>query len=162
MFYVFVESVSFSFFSISGWGIDLRITIMLNGLSWKQLWDHSVAFVAAPKYCISDSFVDYEGYSISSKRFLPTVIDILVIWIKFAHFHPLKLSSVQFSCLVVSNSLWPHGLQHARLPCLSPTPRACSNPCPLSWWCHPTISSSVVPSSSCLQSFPASGSFLIS
>ena len=57
------------------------------------------------------------------------------------------------------DSLWPHGLQHARLPCPSPTPRACSNSYPLNQWCHPTISSSVVPFSSCLQSFPASGSF---
>ena len=60
--------------------------------------------------------------------------------------------SVHFSHSVVSNSLWPHGLQHARLPCPSPTPRACSNSCPSSQWCHPTISSSVVPFSSCLQS----------
>ena len=58
----------------------------------------------------------------------------------------------------MSNSLRPHGLQHARLPCPSPTPRACSNSCPSSWWCHPTISSSIVPFSSCLQSFPASES----
>ena len=71
-------------------------------------------------------------------------------------------SSVQFSCSVVSNSLWPHRLQHARLPCLSPNSRACSNSCPLSWWCHPTISSSVIPFSSCLQSFSASGSFPMS
>ena len=56
----------------------------------------------------------------------------------------------------------PYGLQLIRLPCLSPTPRDCSNSCPLSQWCHPTISSSVVPFSSCLQSFPASGSFLMS
>ena len=56
--------------------------------------------------------------------------------------------------------LWPHGLQHARLPCPSPTPRACSNSCPLSWWCHPAISFSVIPFSSCPQSYPASGSFL--
>ena len=69
------------------------------------------------------------------------------------------LSSVQFSCSVVSDSLQPHGLQHTRPPCPSPTPRVHPNPCPLSWWCHPTISSSVVPSSSCPQSFPASGSF---
>ena len=67
--------------------------------------------------------------------------------------------SVQFICSVVSDSLRPHGLQHARLPCPSPTPGASSNLCPLSWWCHPTISSSVVPFSSCLQSFSASGSF---
>ena len=63
---------------------------------------------------------------------------------------------------VMSNSLRPHGLQHARPPCPSPTPRVYSNSCPLSLWCHPTISSSVVPFSSCLQSFPASGSFQIS
>ena len=71
-------------------------------------------------------------------------------------------SSVQFSCSVVSDSLWPPGLQHARPPCPSPTPRIYSNSCPLSWWCHPTISSSVIPFSSHLQSFPASGSFQMS
>ena len=65
---------------------------------------------------------------------------------------------VQFSCSVVSDSLQPHGLKHARLPCPSPTPGACSNPCPLSRWCHPTIASSVIPFS-CLQSCPASGFF---
>ena len=71
-------------------------------------------------------------------------------------------SSVQFSCSVVSSSLWPQESQHARPPCPSPTPWVYSNPCPLSWWCHPTISSSVVPFSSCPQSFPASGSFPMS
>ena len=80
-------------------------------------------------------------------------------------YHPVFWSgytiytSVQFSYSVVSNSLWPHGLQNARLPCPLPTPRAYSNSCPSSWWCHPTISSSVIPFSFCLQSFPASGSF---
>ena len=69
---------------------------------------------------------------------------------------------VQFSPSVVSNSLWPHGLQHASPPCPSPTPRVYSNSCPLSRWCHPTISSSVVPFSSCPQSFPASVSFQMS
>ena len=67
-----------------------------------------------------------------------------------------------FSRSVVSDSLWPHGLQHARLLCPSPSPEACSNSCPLSWWCHPTILSSVVPFFSCLHSFPASESFLTS
>ena len=67
--------------------------------------------------------------------------------------------SVQFSVSVVSDSLKPHEPQHARPPCPSPTPGVHPNPCPLSRWCHPTISSSVVPFSSCLQSFPASGSF---
>ena len=66
----------------------------------------------------------------------------------------------QFSHSVVPDSLWPHGLQHPRLPWPSPTPGACSHSCPLSRQCHPTISSSVVPFSFCLQSFPASGSFL--
>ena len=70
--------------------------------------------------------------------------------------------SVQFRCSVVSNSLWPHGLQFTRLPCPSPSPGAYSNSCPSSWWCHPTISFSVISSSSCLQSFPASGSFPMS
>ena len=70
--------------------------------------------------------------------------------------------SVQFSHSVVSDSLQPHGLQRARLPCPSPTPGAYSNSCPSHWWCHPTISSSVIPSSSCLQSFPVSGSFPMS
>ena len=71
-------------------------------------------------------------------------------------------SSVQFSHSVVSDSLWPHGLQHARIPCPSQTPRACTNSCLSSWWHHPTISSSVVPFSSCPQSFPASESFQMS
>ena len=62
----------------------------------------------------------------------------------------------------MSNSLWLHGLHHARLPCPSVSPRVCSNSCPLNWWCHPTISSSVTPFFSCPQSFPASGSFPMS
>ena len=71
--------------------------------------------------------------------------------------------NIQFSLVVQSClTLRPHGLQHARPPCPSPTPRVYSNSCPLRWWCHPTISSSVVPFSSCLQSFPASGSFPMS
>ena len=70
--------------------------------------------------------------------------------------------SVQLSHSIMSDSLRPHGLQHARPPCPSPTPGVYSNPWPLSWWCHPTISSSVVPFSSCLPSFPASGSFKMS
>ena len=72
------------------------------------------------------------------------------------------LSSVQFSRSVVSDSLWPHEPQHARPPCPSPTPGVYPNSCPLSRWCHPAISSSVVPFSSCPQSFPASESFPMS
>ena len=70
--------------------------------------------------------------------------------------------SIQFSCSVMSDSLRPHEPQQTRPPCPSPTPEACSNSCPSSWWWHPNISSSVVPFSSHLQSFPASGSFPIS
>ena len=71
------------------------------------------------------------------------------------------ISSVQFSRSIMSDSLSPHGLQHTRLPCPSPAPGTCSNSCPSSRWCHPTILSSVVPFS-CLQSFQASGSFPMS
>ena len=85
---------------------------------------------------------------------------ILKCWFSFTFLTFLR--SVQFSHLVVSDSLQPHGLQHARLPLPSPTPGACSNSCPLSRWCHPTISSCVILFSSCLQSFPASESFLMS
>ena len=73
-----------------------------------------------------------------------------------------SVQSVQFSCSVVSDSLWPHGLQHARPPCPSPTPRVHPNSCPSSRCCHPTISSSVVPFSSCPQSLPASETFPMS
>ena len=73
-----------------------------------------------------------------------------------------SLWTLLFSRSVMSDSLWPHGLQHARLPCPSPSPGVYSNSCPLSRWCHPTILSSVVSFFSCLQSFPASGFFLMS
>ena len=72
------------------------------------------------------------------------------------------ISSAQFSRSVMSDFLWPHGLKHARPPCPSPTLRACSNSCPSSWWCHQTISSSVFPFFTCLQSFPGSRSFPVS
>ena len=73
-----------------------------------------------------------------------------------------RFRSVQFSLLVMSDSLWPHESQHARPPCPSLTPGVHSNSCPSSWWCHPAISSSVLPFSSCPQSLPASGSFPMS
>ena len=79
----------------------------------------------------------------------------VILWVNLEN-------SVQFSCSVVSDSLRPHRLKHTRPPCPSPTPRVYSDSCPLSWWCHPTISSSAVPFSSCLQSFPVTGSFPMS
>ena len=81
------------------------------------------------------------------------------IWRKHKFF---VFSSVQFSCSVVSDSLWPHEPQHTRPPCPSPTPGVHLNPCSLSQWCHPSVSSSVIPFFSCPQSFPASGSFQMS
>ena len=85
----------------------------------------------------------------------------VISWVVQIHIHLFmyyQCSLVQFSCSVMSDSLWSHESQHIRPPCPSPTPRVYSNSCPLSWWCHLTISSSVVPFSACLQSFPASGS----
>ena len=83
---------------------------------------------------------------------------IFLMWFS----HLTNLLNTCCLCLVVSDSLWPCGLQHSRLPCHSLSPGVCSNLCPLSQWCHPTISSFVIPYSFCLQSFPASGSFLMS
>ena len=94
-------------------------------------------------------FIHYLHWSASQPVLMPTVFLLI-------------FSSFYFSCSIVSDSLWPHGLQHGRRPCLSPTPRVYSNSCRLSRWCHTTISSSVVPFSSCLQSFPELGSFHLS
>ena len=94
------------------------------------------------------------------KLFYWSVID-LQCCVNFCHMAKCLsycCSSVAKSCPTLCD---PHGLQHARLPCPSPSPGACSNSCPLSWWCHPTISSSTAPFSSCLQSFPASGSLAV-
>ena len=88
-------------------------------------------------------------------KWLSTAFSTLLI----IHLYMYSVSSVQFSCSVMSDSLGPHELQHARPPYPSPTPRVYSNSCPLSWWCHPAISSSVISLSSCTQSLPASGSF---
>ena len=92
------------------------------------------------------------------------ILMFLIVWMKRKTIFKGRVyfSSVQLSRSVVSDLLQPHGLQHARPPCPSPTPGAYPNSRPLSWWYHPTISSSVVPFSSCPQSFPASGSFQMS
>ena len=94
---------------------------------------------------------------------MPLCLVLPLSWVPISRFTLRYVhSSVQLSHSVLSDSLQSHGLQHARLPCPLSSPGACSNPCPLSLWCHPTISSSVIPFSSCLQSFPASGSFPMS
>ena len=92
---------------------------------------------------------------------VPTGVSVAFIQRSYAD-SQRSFSSIQFSHSVVSDSLWPHESQHTRPPCPSPTPGIYPNSRPLSWWCHPTISSSVVPFSSCLQSFPTSGSFQMS
>ena len=94
---------------------------------------------------------------VSKLFYLAMITKITGLFLSFLHGFVIQLSHS-----VVSDSLWPHGMQHARLPFPSPTPGACWNSCPLSQWCHPTISSSVIHISSCLQSFPASGSFPMS
>ena len=107
-------------------------------------------------FVILDIVVDIVVYHYVFNLIFPSENDVQYI------FWCLLFSSVQFSCSVMSDSLRPHGLQHTRFPCPPPTPRASSNSCPSSWWYHPTISSSVVPYSSCLPSFPASWSFPMS
>ena len=99
------------------------------------------------------------GLMKNSSEFLPKNFIDLYSWVQYMKktFWSSPLCSVQL--LSVSDSLWSHGLQHTRLPCPLQTPKICSNSCPSSLWCHPTISSTVVPFSSCLQSFPESGSF---
>ena len=107
---------------------------------------------------LKDKYPEYQRKSSNSKRDKPpsgkeykqTIYKQPHIW---------KDASVKFSCSVMSDSFWPQGLQHTRLPCPSPTPGAYSNSCLSNQWCHPTISSSVVRFSSRLQSFSASGSF---
>ena len=91
------------------------------------------------------------GQPVSGSAFSPVFLGFLNWGAQLAC---LLESSVQFSCSVASDCFWPHGLQHARPPCPSPTPGVCSDSCPLSWWCHPTISSSVVLLSSVLYLSP--------
>ena len=113
------------------------------------------------------------SFSISPSNECPGLISFRIDWFdllavqktlrSLLQHHNSKASvTLLFSFSVMSSSLWSHGLQHASLPCPSPFPRACSNSWQLSWWCHPTISSSVIPFSSCLQPFPTSGSFPMS
>ena len=102
-------------------------------------------------------FFLYSGYQNFASYIITNIFLHFMEWLFI-----FIISSVQFSNSVMSNSLWPHGLQHSRPPCPSPTPGVYSNPRPLNQWCHPTTSSSVVPFSSRLQSFSASGSFQMS
>ena len=128
------------------------------GLCWRGIEKWQGPLVVRPWWML-----ELEGSSLSpqSPRAHRRVLSFV-----YASFHcncyATHISSVQFNCSVVSDSLQPPGLQHATPPCPSPTPGAHPNSCPSSQWWHPTISSSVVPFSSCLQSFPALGSFQMS
>ena len=112
------------------------------------------------KACQASLFIEFSRQEYWHGLLFPTPGELLTQGLNLGLL-PL-LHSVQFSCSAMSDSLRPHGLQHTMPPCPLPTPRVYSNSCPLSWWCHPTISSSVIPFSSCPQSFPASGSFQMS
>ena len=137
-------------FAFPGWssGLGLQLALFAG-----VLWEIS--------YCRNSHF--FFLYRAFFPQWKNSLLSRRAIDVRFANTHlnisSRKFSSVQFSCSVVSDSLRPHGLQHARLPCPSPTPRAYSNSCPLSWLCHPAISSSVVPFSSCLQSSQHQGLF---
>ena len=102
------------------------------------------------------------AYAIISLNMHNCIYQLFFYKFKMKIMHTYLYVSVQFSCSVVSDSLRPHESQHARSPCPSPTPGVHSDSCPWSQWCHPAISSSVIPFSSCLQSLPASGSFPMS
>ena len=128
---------------------------------------------SAQNYCFCLGQESLEGWRVDvlfGMMFMLHVVLLSLItipWVnQIAHLYDLlpfiQFSSVQFSCSVMSDSLRTHELQQARPPCPSPTPRVHSNSCPSSWWCHPAISSSVVPFSSCPQSLPASQSFPMS
>ena len=110
------------------------------------------------QFSFYNSKLPHNSVTVTNMIWMP----LLVIWVILIFLNFLQFSSVQFSRSIVSDSLLPHGLQHPSPPCPSPNPGAYSNSCPLSWWCHPTISSSVTPFSSCPQSFPESESFPVS
>ena len=122
------------------------------------LLNHYLEFLAQ----ILFSFYEFSWIPIKSLKTLWRGTWFLWFCCTWKEIHIHLFNSVQLSCSVVSDSLQPHELQHARPPCPSPNPGVHSNSCPSSWWCHPAISSSVVPFSSCPQSLPALGSYPMS
>ena len=155
---ILTESILGQFAIPSSSGSRFVRTLCSDPLSWVALRGMAHSFIELHKLLHHDKAVIHEGQS--SYWFPRRVVLKNVLTIGQLHSSPMLVA--QFSCSVVSDSLQSHRLQQARLPCQSPTPRACSNSIPWSWWCHPTISPSVIPFSSCIQSFPASGSFLTS
>ena len=129
----------------------------------RRLWGEKVREINTPISCSSLSQISYWYFPLAMP---PESRGLRSLLIQFkqtsASSSTSRISLVQFSHSVISDSSRPHKLLYTRPPCPSTTPRSCSNSCPLSGWCHPTISSSVVPFSSCLQPFPASGAFPMS
>ena len=146
-------------------GIFQARVLEWGAIAFSRGSSHSLAFeITQP---IKANHTTFQGYSLFWDDPLYSVCRVCFSLNKSTFYLSLCLSLNSFCNVIVdshsvSDSLWPHGLQHTRLPCLSPFPGACSNSCPLSQWCYPTVSSSVVPFSSCFKSFPASGSFLMS
>ena len=134
-----------------------RFNPWVRKIPWNRKWQPTPVFFPG-KFHRQRSLVSYSPWGCKESD---TAEWLSMLTHTHTHTHTHQSVS-QFSCSVVSNSLRPLGLQCARPPCPSPTPGAYSNSCPSSQWCHPTISSSVAPFSSCLQSFPASGFFLVS
>ena len=139
----------------------LTVCITADCGEFLERWEHQTTWPALRETCMQ---VRKQRLEPDMKQW--TGSKLRKQYIKAVYCHPAYSTSVQisvqFSRSVVSDSLWPHGLQHVSPPCPSPTPRAFSNSCPLSWWSHPIVSSSVVPFFSCRQSLPASGSFPMS
>ena len=148
--------------------------MLQNTLQWAR---QPTAILIFPARNVSSAEVEKSKPEVSQMAFQSSLLlsllpMVLPTWIMFCPYFipkhailshlPKFAHTMQFSRSVVSDSLQPHGLQQARLPCPSPTPGAYSDSCPLSRGCHPTISSSVIPFSSCVQSFPALGSFPMS
>ena len=133
--------------------MSIKTGIHQNSLQFHQLNETTLYQVEDDKACICQHLNDYE-WTFKFGGYLSVSFAYIL-----SYSYCLIFSSVQLSHLVMSDSLWPHELQHTRPPCPSPTPGVHSNSRTLSQWCHPTISSSVVPFSSCSQSLPASESF---
>ena len=119
-----------------------------------MFWVHKT-FLVDDAFNYSNFLLFVELFLYSDVSTMQNIITVNIYWLD-------NQDSLQFSCLIILDSLRLHGLQHARPPCPSPTPKVYSNSCPLSWWCHPTTSSSVIPFFSGLQSFPAPGSLQMS
>ena len=165
-FYAYINIHVYTSFFILPWMQCIHIYMLIYIWGWK-----SYEVVESGKDCLTLAlFLSYFKcqtlylckWPFKKVGNIDAYIHYWKVYCDFAKVAYICIGSVQFSRSIVSDSLWPHESQHARLPCPSQTPGVHSDSCPSSQWCHPAISSSVVPFSSCPQSFPASGSFQMS